>query len=260
MTDYIDITYLANMAYGVGASIIGPPFSAYRVQPESNGDMVQPQNLLSTCVPVDRRPMKSSDESFEGPGDLRNFWYELMGNFNCYLVGDIFILNQAPLNKGWVSTTYPTTEFTGFCLAENYPTRHAIGARLNTTAQLYTSSLVPDNNGHFDSTYPNRMPIILQNGQFVPLNAGQTAAILPVGVMPHRSYGGNIYNQPTFDVPPVEKRLVYVPPLNGYQPIASDELLFADGSRYIIESNYHQTSGTSGGIFICRKHVTGGGQ
>lgn len=260
MTDYQDITYVANMAYGIGAAIIAPPFSAYRIQPESSGNYVQPQNLLSKCVPVDRRPMKSSDDSFEGPSDLKNFWYELMGNFNCYLVGDVFILNRAPLNKGWVSTTYPSTEFTGFCLAENYPTRHAIGARLNTTAQLYTSSTKPDPNGHFDSTYGNRMPIILQNGKFASLNAGQIAAEIPVGVMPHRSYGGAIYNQSTANMPPLEKRLVYMPPLNGYQPVASDELLFTDGSRYIIESNYHQTTGTSGGIYICRKHVTGGGQ
>jgi hypothetical protein len=244
----------------VAAVQVGPPFSVYRTTDGSSGNIIQPQNLIADNVRVDRQVMKSGDKAFEGTKDLPNFWYKIMANCNSFLVGDIFILKNLPLNRGWVATTYNTTEFTAFCLAENMPTRHPIGARLNTTAQLYTSSCLPTAANYFDSTNPNRMPIILVNGQFVALNAGQEAAVIPVGVMPYRSYGGGIYNQPTPDMPPVEKRLIYLPALPGYVPVASDELIFQDGSRYQIDSNYRQVTGTSGGLYICKKFVTGGGQ
>lgn len=260
MTSWISITRNLQNAYGVASVHIGPPFSVYRITPESNGNVIQPQNLIADNIRVDRQVMKAGDKAFEGAKDLPNFWYKIMANCNPFLVGDIFVLKDLPLNTGWVATTYKTAEFTAFCLAENMPTRHPIGARLNTTAQIYTSSCLPTPQDYFDSTNPNRMPIILINGKFAALNAGQEAAVIPVGVMPSRSYGGNIYNQPTPNMPPVEKRLVYIPPMFGYQPVASDELIFKDGSRYQIDSNYHQTSGTSGNVFICKKFVTGAGQ
>jgi hypothetical protein len=257
---YISITRILQSAYGVAAQQVGPPFSVYRTTDNSSGNLIQPQNLIADNVRVDRQVMKAGDKAFEGTKDLPNFWYKIMANCNSFLVGDIFILKDLPLNRGWVSTTYKTAEFTGFCLAENMPTRHPIGARLNTTAQLYTSSCLPTAANYFDSTTPNLMPIILVNGKYTPLNAGQEAAVIPVGMMPYRSYGGNLYNQPTPDQPPVEKRLVYMPQLEGYQPRASDRLIFADGSRYDIDSNYHQASGASGGLYVCRKYVTGAAQ
>lgn len=259
MANYISLTRIAQRCYGVAANIVGPPFSVYRVNSTSSGDWIQPQNMIADNIRADRMPMKSGDTAFEGAKELPNFWYEIMANCNSFQVGDIFVLKNAPLNKGWVSTPYRTDEFTGFCLAENMPTRHPIGARLNTTVQLYTSSCLPTPSNYFDNTNPNRMPIILQNGRFTPLNAGQEAARIPVGVMPYRSFG-NLYNQPTPDMPPVEKRLVYVPAIPGYQVVASDEFIFQDGSRFSVDSNYHQTTGTSGGLYICRKFVTGAGQ
>jgi hypothetical protein len=260
MTNWINITRIAQNTYGVLAQVTGIPVNVYRLTANSNGNWIQPQNLVVSNLKCDRMPMKAGDKGFEGPSDLRNFWYELMFNGNNFLVGDVFVSNDHVLNKGWVETTYNSTEFVGWCLAENMPTRAPIGARLNTTAQIYTSAIVPDVNNYFNSTLPNRMPIILQNGRFAALNAGQEAAVIPIGVMPYRSYGGDIYNQETANMPPLEKRLLYVPPLPGYQVIAGDEFVFADGSRYNIDSNYHQTVGASGSWYICRKHVTGQGQ
>jgi hypothetical protein len=236
------------------------PFNIYRVAPNSSGDYIQPQNLIATNVLMDRRPMKASNPGFEGDPELRSFWYEIIGNCLPFRVGDIFVSNDQVFNTGDVTTNYTTTEFIGMCLAENMPTMQPIMAKINTTAQLYTPNILPTLQDYMDSTLPNMMPIILQNGAFTPLNAGQEAAVLPIGVQSRRSYGGEIYNQPTANMPPVEKRLIYCPALNNYQPKASDEFVFADGSRYRIDSNFHLSSGTSGGVYVCSKHVTGGGQ
>jgi hypothetical protein len=267
MANYISINRILQNAYNVLAQVTGIPWLVYRVQPNSSGDVIQPQNLIRTNVLMDRRPMKGSNPGFEGDKALQSFWYEIIGNCLPFQVGDIFVSNDKVFNRGDVTAPYPTTEFVGMCLAENMPTMQPIFGRINTTAQLYTpniypttqSGLIPQQN-LYDSTLPNMMPIILQNGNFIPLNAGQEAALIPIGVMSRRSYGGEIYNQPTANMPPVEKRLVYLPPLNGYQAKAADMLVFSDGSRYRIDSNYHQTSGASGNVFVCSKHLTGSGQ
>lgn len=260
MTSWISITRILQNAYGVAAVHIGIPMDVYRITPESNGDYIQPQNKIASGIRVDRQPLKKSDKGFEGTKELNNFWYEIMANCNPFQIGDIFVSADPVLNAGWVATPFQSDEFVGLCLAENFPTRAPICARINTTAQLYTANCLPTPDHYFNGTNPNRQPIVLQNGKFGPLNAGQTAAKLPVGVMTYRSYGGDIYNQDTPNTPPLEKRLVFIPALNGYQPIASDELIFQDGSRYVLDSNYHQDAGTVGGIYVVRKFVTGAGQ
>lgn len=209
---------------------------------------------------MDRRPMKGDNPGFEGDKELKPFWYEIIGNCLPFQVGDVFVSNDQAFNTGDVTAPYPTTEFIGMCLAENMPTMQPIMARINTQAQLYTPNLLPNMQDYMDSTLPNMQPIILENGKFTPSNAGQIACMLPIGVVSRRSYGGDIYNQPTANMPPVEKRLVYCPPLAGYQPKAADAIIFRDGSRYRIDSNFHFTAGASGGIYVCSKYVTGGAQ
>ena len=258
MANYISMTRIAQHVYGVLAQVTGIPMSVYRIQPNSNGDWIQPQNLIAQNVRVDRQPSPAGNKGFESAKRMETFWYELMADCTPFLVGDIFVSNDQVLNKGSVTVNYNTTEFVGLCLAENMPTRAPVAARINTTAQLYTANLLPNRQNYFDSTLPNRMPIILQNGIFSAVNAGQQAAVIPIASMPFRNFG-SIYAQPTANVTPAERRLIYIPPMNGYVPVATDELVFADGSRYIIESNYIQTSGTAGTQAICTKIVSGQG-
>jgi hypothetical protein len=260
LSNYISINRILQHAYGVLAQVTGIPFQVYHVGPNSSGDYIQPENLVATNCVMDRRPMKSSNPGFEGDKQLASFWYEVIGNALPFTVGDIFVSNDKVFNRGDVTTDYTTTEFIGMCLAENMPTMQPIMAKINTVAQLYTPNLLPNLQDYMDSTLPNMMPIVLVNGQFTPSNAGQIACNIPIGVQSRRSYGGEIYNQPTANMPPVEKRLIYCPALNGYQPKASDEFVFADGSRYRVDSNFHLSAGTSGGIYVCNKHITGGGQ
>lgn len=258
MTSWISITRILQNAYGVASVHVGIPMNVYRVTDTSNGDYIQDSNLIASNIRIDRQPMKKNDKGFEGTKELNNFWYEIMANCNPFQVGDIFVSNDQVLNSGWVATSFDSDEFVGLCLAENMPTRAPIAARINTTAQLYTASCLPTADHYFDGTDPNRQPIVLSSGIFGP--ATGTAAKLPIGVMTYRSYGGDIYNNPTPNMPPLEKRLVFIPALNGYQPIASDELVFQDGSRYVLDSNYHQDVGAVGGIYVVRKFVTGAGQ
>lgn len=260
MTSWISITRILQNAYGVASVHIGIPMNVYRITPESNGDYIQPQNLIAQGIRVDRQPMSKTNKGFEGTKELNNFWYEIMANCNPFQIGDIFVSTDCVLNKGWVVTPYKSDEFIGLCLSENMPTRAPICARINTTAQLFTANCLPTSSGYFDGTNPNRQPIALQNGKFQPANAGQRAANIPIGVMTYRSYGGDIYGVPTPNMPPLEKRLVFIPALPGYQPVASDELIFKDGSRYVLDSNYHQDVGAVGGLYVARKFVTGAGQ
>src|ERR1700721_3233893 len=104
MTSWISITRNLMNAYGVASVHVGPPFSVYRTNSNSSGNIIQPQNLMADNVRVDRQVMKAGDKAFEGTKDLPNFWYKIMANCNSFLVGDIFFLKDLPLNRGWDST------------------------------------------------------------------------------------------------------------------------------------------------------------
>lgn len=259
MANWISLTRQIQHCYGVAAQHVGIPTDVYRLSINSNGDWIQPSNLIYPGVYVDREPMKAGTVGFESAKRMETFWYTLMCNCTPLLLGDIFIAQNVPLLVGSVTVTYPINEFIGFCLAENMPTRGPVAARLNTTAQLFTPSILPNNQNYYDSTLPNKMPIVCENGQFAPAPALSEGSNIPVGSMPFRNYG-QIYNQPTANVTPAERRIVYIPPLPGYMPIAGDELVFADGSRYTVESNYQQRVGTVGTQAIVTKIVSGQAQ
>ena len=265
-TTWISVTRIAQHAYGVAAQHVGIPMNIYRISPNSSGDWIQPQNLYAQNRRVDRQPSPAGNKGFETSKKNEVFWFELMADCNDLLVGDVFVSTDPVLNKGWVTVNYDSTEFIGLCLAENMPTRAPVAARLNTMAQFFTPSISPSTQtglvpvqNYYDSTLPNKQAIILENGKFTRANAGQIAANIPIAFMPFRNFG-EIYNQPTMNVTGSERRLIYVPPMNGYQPVAGDEFVIVDGSRYVMESNYHQDSGTAGNQFVCFKIVSGGGQ
>jgi hypothetical protein len=267
MSNYVSINRILQSAYGVLAQVTGIPWVVYRIQPSASGNYIQPQNQIATNVMMDRRPMAGNNPGFEGDKELKTFWYEIIGNCLPFQVGDVFVSNDKVFNTGDVTTPYRSDEFVGMCLAENMPTMQPIMARINTVAQLYTPNIYPTNQSgitpqqnYYDSTLPNMQAIVLENGQFIPANAGQQASYIPIGVLSRRSYGGDIYEQPTANMPPQEKRIIFVPALPGYQPKAADQLVMLDGSRYRLDSNYHQSVGTCGGLYIARKHVTGAGQ
>lgn len=257
MANWISITRIAQHTYGVLALQVGIPMNVYRITSSSNGDWIQPNNLFASNIRVDRQPMKKGDKGFESAKNLDTFWYELMADCTPFLVGDVFVSNDTVLNQGSVVTTFPNHEFIGLCLAENMPTRAPIAARINTTAQLYTPALVPNRQSYYDSTLPNKMPIICMDGQFQALNNGQIASFIPIAFMPARA-AGNIYHQPTANVTQQERRLIYTPPLNGYRVIPGDEFVLPTGARYVVVGNYSQDSGTSGGQFLVEKVVSGG--
>src|SRR6185437_14692947 len=257
MANYISITRILQMAYGAGAQIVGIPFNVYRIQNNGATNYIDSTNLIASNIRVDRQPVASGNKGFETTRRMEVMWWELMGNFNNFQVGDVFVSNDTVLNQGWVEVPYSSDDFIGFMLAENMPTRAPIGARLHTQAKLYTANILPNGSNIFDNTQPNKQPIVLSNGTFSPASMG-TAANIPIAYMPHRNYG-DIYQPYTPNMTPMERRIVYVPPLNGYQPVAGDEFVFQDGSHYYIESNYHQDSGTVGNQFLCAKVVDGAG-
>lgn len=248
-----------NAGCGVGARHIGIPMGVYRLTAASNGDWIQPQNLVFTTF-ADRAQMKRMDPAFESSQRLETFWFELLINNNPLLLGDILVSADQVYNQGAQVVNFPSDQFIGFCMAAMPPLKHSVAARLDVNAIFFTAATGPSGtvNGtpYFDTTTPQELPIICANGQFAPGLTTDIPSAIPVGTMPMNN-SGNIYSVATANMPTQERRRLYVPPMPGYTPRPGDKVILESGSRYVIVSNYTQMAGTVGGQYLIEKLVTG---
>ena len=260
MSNYVSINRVMQNACGVGARLIGLPMGVYRIGPASNGDWINPNNLVLTTF-ADRQQMKRLDPAFESQQRMETFWYELLIDNNPLLLGDVLISHDHVYNQGAQVVNFPTDQFIGFCMAAMPPIKHSLSARLDVNAQFYRPNLQPASEiggvPYNDMTLPQELPIICSGGQFILGNVGDTASKIPIGTMPMNN-SGNIYSVATANMPIQERRRVYVPPLSGFTLKAGDQMVTENGSRYVLLSNYFQDAGTVGGQYLAEKLVSGG--
>lgn len=260
MSNYVSINRIMNHACGVGAARIGIPMGVYRLSNASNGDYIQPSNLLFS-IHADRAQMRRDDPAFESSLRLETYWFELLINSNPLVLGDILVSQDRVYNQGAQIVEFPSDQFIGFCMAGMPPIKHAIAARLDINALIFTPSLAPSKEiggvPYFDTTTPQDLPIVCKNGIYAPGLLTDVPSAVPVGTMPMNN-GGSIYSSATANMPTQERRRVYIPPLPGYTPRAGDKLVLESGSRYVLLSNYTQLAGTVGTQALVEKIVTGG--
>jgi hypothetical protein len=264
---YATLQNIADGVLGIGATIVGIPYQVYRVTSASNGDVIQPGNLIFTAFPCQRQKYRTDVPADIGLEtlDKDNFIYSLTGDMRPILVGDIFVQADPVYGPGYTSTVYATQQFNGYCIASLAPLKSRIAGRVDRLVQVYRKPLTANAAGYYDKTLSACDQLVCTAGlfQLQPrlLYPDAVASLIPCGFQEDkRSKGTIIENAGQLpSMPPRTSWNAYVMPLPGgeYFPAPppgpggfifrqDDILVDQDGGRYVVTNNYRQDTGFVG--------------
>jgi hypothetical protein len=254
---YIDVQNQIQAGLRLAANEIGVPHSIYRVGSQSNGDVLNAENLIAQNVLV-RTTVAYGGQmrlALETEKQMGMLWYNLVFDCRPFQVGDIFVNTDPVYNAGATGVSYPTLEFKGFALADRSPEKKNLGGRLNLQAYINRMSAGPDSSDRYDRTNLNAQPLILTNGQFALGTPGETGSLIPMGLLTSgRSYGDRAFDQ----IPGEERKsgwVCYVPPLPGFHFKAGDRIITELGARYTVIVPFGQEIGASGFQLFLEREV-----
>lgn len=250
--DYTTWENLVNEVSGVGATLVGKPYNVYRITSTSNGDFIQPANLVFSIF-IEREKDSSSDPGRETLGQ-GVFWYSLVGDLSLCLVGDVFVQDDPFFGVGHTIITGPTQQFVGLGLSEYDALKLPTAGRLDRNVRVYRPPLGPNSDLQWDNTVPSASALVCTAGAFglVPYTSSPVASYVPMGFQLDKKARGNIIVDVP-DVPPVTRWQAYVPPLPGFTFREGDIIVNQEGDRYRVENPYRQDTGVVGSqLTLCR--------
>lgn len=265
MVNYARIQHHIDKGLGLAAKKLGPPYSVYRITNTSSGDYPGGWTLLATNQPFFHRRVndKKLESALQSAGTL---WYQIIGNVEPYLLGDVFLLTDPPYSPGrsygaGATSVAGTIEFNAFALAWHAPVNEPVGGRLDRRAGIYRPSLNPaqldDGSSYWKSTHDNDTPLILTNGQYAFGTPGATASWVPVGLASTNRVTGDILFAPkTPGMTDAIRYYAYLPPLPGYTPSEGDAIITEDGARYLVVHPYTQNAGVVGSQLVVKRMIS----
>lgn len=258
---YDEIQDLIDQGRQFAADELGPPFDIYRVAANANGDVIQSGNKIASGINIFFRIAYGTlvRSSFESERQQGMLWYDLVADMSPFQVGDVFVQNDPVYGLGSSSAPFNTSQFKGFALADHSPVKKAIGGRLDTTAQFYRPSKVPDSQGRWPNVQKTGLPICFKSGALQVGISSDTASKIPVGLISTgRSYGDRTFDQVPGD-PKRSSWMCYVPALSSFEFREGDRFITADGARYFIIVPYTQFVGASGSQLFVEREVAQAG-
>lgn len=264
MVDYARIQHHIDRGKGIASKKLGPPFTAYRVQPNSAGDFPAGWSQITVNFPLFTRRFVGETKV---PSGLRNVtqWYDLVGNMEPYLLGDVFLQIDPPyqpgVSYGAGATSIPgTQEFIAYCLAWHPPVNKAIGGHLDRCVTVWRPAVDPaalqDGSDYWKSTHDNDRPLVLQAGQYAFQNPGSVgASLVPAGIASAHKRGDALMPPGVPGMPKSAHWFFYLPPLPGYMPREGDAIVDQNGARYVVASPYEQLTGLVGFQLLCDRKI-----
>ena len=269
---------------GKAASALGGPFNVYRLLNSAATNFVDALNLVASNYPVYH--VQKSPGAFRGSYEGINLGeplFDIIGNMQPFLVGDVFIdadlpyvpwgdaltaggnwnvnsgvvtadTGQSGYGAGATSVSFPTLEIYGFCLGFHGPIKKAIGARLDRLAQVFRLATGPDANGYWSSDKNSSVPLVLTNGTFSLGTVGQTGALIPVGLAARPRWKSDLIKSLPTSTGELEY-YCYVPPLPGFSFQETDRIVLQDGSTYVVELPWEQQVGFVGSQLAVQREV-----
>jgi hypothetical protein len=268
MVNYARVQHHIDRGKGIAAQKLGPPFLAYRLTASAAGDFPTgwtptngPQGGLS--FPLFHR--RIADTKIELALPRAAILYDIIGNMEPFLLGDVFLQNDPAyvpgVSYGVGATLLPGQQFNAMALAWHPPVNKAIGIRLDRCASIYRPAGTPltfeDASKYWASTHDNDTPLVLAGGQFSlnPANAGQVGSLLPIGLTADHRGGEKVFGPGVPGMVAPIRFFVYIPPLPGYSAREGDALITEDGARYVMRAPFIQEAGVVGTQTLCDRKI-----
>ena len=263
--DASNLQSIVDMGLGIGAQFVGIPHAVYRVTSASNGDVIQPANLIFPNYMAQRSKYRTDNSKDIGLEtlDRDDFIYSILGDMSPMLVGDIFV--AGPINgKGQTMVNYPDYQINAFCIASLAVLKSRIAGRIDRQIQVYRPSTVPDAGGSIDMTLANCDQLVCVNGSFVLQDRvnfpDAVASKIPVGFQNTKRARAQIVSQ-TPNMPQIVSYACYVMPLpqatnlDGFAFREGDRIIDQDGSEYVVSNAYRQDTGFAGSQLTLDRYI-----
>jgi hypothetical protein len=261
MVNYVTIQQKIDHGRQIGAQKVGQPYSVYRLGPNSNGNFLDPGNLVASNVPVMRRSVPDT-KSLETAVRQGTHWYELIGSFSPFLVGDVFVQTDPVYGPGATSVDFQTDQINAFCLASHAPIKKSIGGRIDRTVTIYRPQVGPTADARgpfFMETLDQAEPLRILNGQCIIDAPGAKPAQIPAGFMIYyRPYGHDQFAPQTKGMTKPTLWFVYIPPLPGFIFREGDRIVEPTGERYVVYNPYRQDTGQAGFQLVVEREIGAG--
>ena len=245
---------------GVLGHHFGVPMAVYRLASASSGDFPTGWQLLTSQARIHKNRVRANDVDVAMTSE-RTLWYQIAGDMSQFLLGDVFVQNDAQYYPGVAygpnATSIPGTfELNGFALAWHAMAQPPLGARVDRRVGIYRPELSPIN-GQWRSTREDDTGLVLTNGVYAFGAAGSTASWVPCGfgTSDRQTRGEDMPPDPPGMVP-VPRYYAYLPPLPGYTPSEGDALITEDDARYVVIAPYTQNSGTVGSQLMTQRYIS----
>jgi hypothetical protein len=243
--NYVGIQRKIDRGRGKAAVRLGQPYAVYRVQANAAANYLDASNLIAQRVPALRRIGKGPAVSRAlETVPLHALFYEVVADLTTYLVGDVFVQQDPVYGAGATLVSYPTLQMDAMTLVSHAPVKPSLAARIDRLCQIYRIATAPDTTGFFESTVDAALPVVLTSGMWGLGSATQTAAMVPVGLMPVSRMGGTLIPA----IPESTARIRYgavLPPLFGFTLREGDRIVTQDGARYVVMDLFDQEAGVA---------------
>jgi len=274
MSNYARIQGHIDKGKGRAAHHVGMPFLAYRLISTSAGDF--PSGWSPVATPAGTAFSLLRRRLSEGKLELGiksvALFYDIVANMNPFLVGDVFVQNDAAfvpnISYGAGATQVPgtTIEFNGMCLAWHPPENKAVGARIDRRVKIYRPATSPattttpagGSTQYWKETLDNDRSLMLINGTYsfgVP--GANNANFIPCGFTAAIRQHDWVFQPGIPGMLKEAKWFAYLPPLPGYFPKEGDALVDEYGSRYLIAVPYEQKTGVAGYQLAIDRKIAG---
>jgi hypothetical protein len=254
--NYAQIQTKIDRGRGKAGLRVGQPYTVFRIQANGAVQMLDPLNQLSGTAYVLRRKVHN-DQALEAPTRMGTLFYEVVGDFSNYIVGDVFVQADTFYGVGATQVNYATLQMNAWVLASHAPVKKSLAARVDRFAQVYRPDISPapplaDIKYWEAFTLTQATPLVLTAGQFGFGSQAQAACYIPVGLQSSDRVLGRLLE----DVPGMVGKtrwFSYVPPLPGFTFREGDLLVMQDQSRFVVFHPYSQEAGLVGSQLVLER-------
>jgi hypothetical protein len=271
MVNYASVQRHIDYGRGKASAKLGQPYVGYRVGASSAGDFPDAWAALTSHgrspFPLFWRRMPETKIDVALPRAA--IYHEIVDDMSPFLVGDIFVLADAPYvpnvsyGAGATSLSQGTMQLTAMCLALHQPVGKSVGVRLDRCGGIYRPNTAPltfaDASTYWASTHDNDLPLVLSGGNyaFAAGAAGQPGSLVPVGFTADHRKSERIFGPGVPGMVTPIRFIIYIPPLPGYSPREGDAVITEDGARYVMSSPFTQETGVVGTLTLCERKIAG---
>ncbi len=243
--DYVFVQELSNFGQELAANIVGQPFAQYRLNPQSNGDVIIPANIINPDIRVKishSRDLKLIENEY-----LHTNVFQCIVSLEAVSVGDFLVQND-PVYGG--DTTY--------AVGSKRPLKRVMIVRTESTCRLFRTNGNRDKSAYRGSTLAGDNPWCLVDGQFVLGQPGDAAAVIPCGVQSIAQIKSLKATRLPMDNT-MSYWYVYVPSLPGLAHMRENDIIeqtYSDQEvpvRYRVSVPYASEVGLAGHFLLCER-------